>query len=268
MPRLPRTKFFHLIAVAFSLATGAALAQVPMRQAPNPGGQAANQLSINGNACGPAALLSSYRCGNETWQKGGASLAGGNDKEQLGRWIRAHGLRPSETLRGRKRWTAAGINVEDLITAANEMGKPLYLPALTHDGLFVQRGEDGQELLQRTWKRLNASLEKGIPPMLSLRRQVLRKGQWQPVQGHFVTVISVPAKLGKGESGFPVVYLDPWGGKKAEGRIKIPDRPVLTAAGNPPPCLIADFPSANIGAKQVKKGETTAVVPETVIGRW
>jgi hypothetical protein len=65
-----------------------------------------------------------------------------------------------------------------------------------------------------------------------------------------------------------VVYLDPWGGKKAEGWIKIPDRPVLSDGSSPPPCLVADFPSANIGKKQVAKGEVTAVVPETVIGLW
>ncbi len=239
-----------------------------MRQAPNPGGQAANQLSISGNACGPAALLSSYRCGNESWQKAAASLTGSSDREQIGFWIRTHGLKPSETLRGRKRWTSAGINVEDLITAANEMGRPLYLPVLTHDGLYVQRGEDAQKLLQRTWKRLDTSLEKGVPPLLSLRRQVQRKGSWQPVQGHFVTVIAIPAKLEKGASGFPVSYLDPWGGKKAEGWIKIPTQPVLTEPGSPPPCLVAEFPTANIGKKEVKNGEATAVVPEAVVGRW
>ncbi|WP_367872944.1 hypothetical protein [Luteolibacter sp. Populi] len=247
--------------------SGAALAG-DMREAPNPGGQPANQLSISGNACGPAALLSSYRCGNAAWQTAAASLPGSKDREQIGKWIRAHGLRPSETLKGRTRWTSAGINVEDLVTAANEMGKPLYLPVLVHDGLFVQRGESGEELLQRVWRRLNASLEKGVPPVLSLRRQVLRKDRWTPVQGHFVTVTGIPKKLGKGEGGFQVVYLDPWGGKRCEGWLKVPERAVLSGEGQASPCLVAEFPAVNIGKKEVRRGEVTAVVPETVIGRW
>ncbi len=250
------------------LILGSAVRAEDMLEAPNPGGLPANQLSISGNACGPAALLSSYRCGNATWQKAAASLAGGNDREQLGRWIRAHGLRPSETLKGRTRWTSAGINVEDLVTAANEMHKPLYLPVLVHDGLFVQRGERGEDLLRRTWKRLDASLEKGIPPLLSIRRQVLRKGQWQPVQGHFVTVTAIPAKLAKGAHAFPVTYLDSWGGKRCEGWLKVPDQPLLAATAAASPCLLADFPAANVGKKEVRREEKTALVPETVIGRW
>jgi hypothetical protein len=239
-----------------------------MSQAPNGGARPANQLEISGNACGPAALLSSFRCGNPAWQKAAAALPGENDRARLRHWIRHHGLRPSETLKGRTRWTAAGINVEDLVTAANEMSRPLYLPMIGHDGLYLRGRETPGKLLRRSRERLQGSLEKGIPPILSLRRQVLRNGQWISVQGHFVTVIAVPRKLGRGDTGFPITYLDPWGGKRCEGWIRIPEQALLVKQGGISPCLLAEVPAANIGKKAVRRGETTVVIPETVIGRW
>lgn len=239
-----------------------------MQQAPNPGGKAANQLDISGNACGPAALLSSFRCGSSTWQKAAAELPGDSDKAQMRHWIRYFGLRPSETLKGRTRWTNAGMNVEDLVTAVNEMNRPLYLPVVTHDGLFLQGRETPEKLLKRTRARLHSSLKSGVPPLLSMRRHVLRKGQWQSVQGHFITIIAVPAKLGKGEQGFPITYLDPWGGKRCEGWIRIPTESLLAPQGQRSPCLLADVPAANIGRKEVRKGEKSVVIPEAVIGRW
>lgn len=239
-----------------------------MRTAPNAAAAPVNQLSISGNACGPAALLASFRCGNEAWQRAAASLAGETDRDQLRLWIRLHGLRPSTTLKGRQRWSSKGINVEDLVAAANEMNRPLFLPPLAHDDLFLRPGEKPGALLRRTRDRLDKSLVKGIPPILSLRRFVLRKGIWTPVQGHFVTVTGVTRKLARGDSSFAFQYLDPWGGKRCEGTLALPPRSVLAAAGQDSPCLEATVPSALIGKSEVRRGETTAVVPAAVIGRW
>jgi hypothetical protein len=261
-----RLRIDRLLAAVALLAAACGAAE--MSEAPNGGARPANQLDISGNACGPAALLSSFRCGNAVWQKAAAALPGENDRAQLRHWIRHHGLRPSETLKGRTRWTTAGINVEDLVTAVNEMNRPLYLPAIGHDGLFRQGKETPSKLLQRSRERMQRSLEKGIPPILSLRRHVFRKGQWTSVQGHFVTVIAVPRKLGRDETGFPVTYLDPWGGKRCEGWLRIPEQTLLASQGEISPCLVAEVPAANIGKKEVRRGETTVVIPETVIGRW
>lgn len=239
-----------------------------LRQAPGADAAPANQLAISGNACGPAALLSSFRSGNESWQRAATSLPGTTDREQLGQWIRRHGLQPSETLKGRKRWTNAGINVEDLVTATNEMTRPLYLPPVGQENLFLRQKEKPDALLRRTYQRLEKSLSKGIPPVLSLRRFVLRDGKWIALQGHFVTVIAVPRKLGRGENSFAFTYLDPWGGKRAQGEFRLPVTHVLTASGGVSPCLEAVVPAANIAKKEVRRGERTAVVPAAVIGRW
>jgi hypothetical protein len=239
-----------------------------LREAPKTDAAPVNQLAISGNACGPAALLSSFRCGNDAWQRAAASLTGTTDREQLGLWIRRHGLQPSETLKGRKRWTNAGINVEDLVAATNEMTRPLYLPAVARDDLFLRRREQPESLLRRTHQRLEKSLSKGIPPVLSLRRFVLRGGKWIPLQGHFVTVTAVPRKVGRGENSFRFAYLDPWGGKRSQGEFRVPASPVLAAAGQTSPCLETLVPEANIAKKDVKRGEITAVIPAAVIGRW
>ena len=47
-----------------------------MREAPKANATPVNQLAISGNACGPAALLASFRCGNDAWQRAAASLPG------------------------------------------------------------------------------------------------------------------------------------------------------------------------------------------------
>lgn len=262
--RMPRRRRIE----ALLLALAGTCAAAETRTAPNAGAPPVNQLSISGNACGPAALLSAYRLGNGSWQAAETALEGTGDKGRLSYWIRRHGLRPSATLKGRMRWNQGGINAEDLLAAANEAGKPLYLPALKLDDLFRRRGEKPQALVKRTHARFADSLEKGFPPVLSLRRFVLRGGAWVPVQGHFVTVTAVPEKLPRGAEGFAISYVDPWGGKRCEGYLKVPGRPLLAADAAASPCLLAEVPAANIGKKEVRRGETTAVVPAAAIGRW
>jgi hypothetical protein len=263
MPRLRRIEALLIALIGIK-----ACAAGEMREAPNPAAAPVNQLSVSGNACGPAALLASCRFGNESWQAAANSLAGSNDKERLTQWIKRFGLRPSATLKGRMRWSNSGINVEDLVTAANEMNRPLYLPTLASDDLFKRKGEKPEELLKRTRACLDESLSKGFPPVLSLRRFALRKGVWTPVQGHFVTVIGVQRKIAKGATEIRISYLDPFGGKRCEGTLKAADRAVLAENSEESPCLIAEVPASKFGRKDVTAGEATVVVPSAVIGRW
>ena len=261
---MPRPRRIEAILIAL-IGTCAAS---EMREAANPAAAPVNQLTVSGNACGPAALLASCRFGNESWQAAANSLAGSNDKERLTQWIKRFGLRPSATLRGRMRWSSSGINVEDLVTAANEMNRPLYLPTLAIDDLFRRKGEKPEQLLKRTRACMDESLGKGFPPVLSLRRFALRKGVWTPVQGHFVTVIGVQRKISKGATEIRISYVDPLGGKRCEGTLKAADRAVLAENPEDSPCLIAEVPASKFGRKDVKRGEVTVVVPSAVIGRW
>lgn len=251
---------------------GSLLAQ-PMRDAPNLGASPVNQLSIAGNACGPAAVLSAFRYGSVDWQKAANNLGGENDRQRLRKIILEIGMRPSKSLGGRPRWSKSGVNVADLCDMANEMamGSNL-LPKLNYEVLFLTPRETQRDLLIRVHKRLEKSLSKGLPPVVSVRRFVKRKGSWDVIEGHFVTVISIPRKLEKGAVSFPVTYLDPWGGRRCEGSMQISDKEFRSGNGQIDPllapCLEAIFPQALVGKSKVAKGEATILTVSAAIGRW
>jgi hypothetical protein len=236
------------------------------RLAPHADAAPVNQLQISGNACGPAAIIASFRCGDNNWQQALTLLPADDDKQRMGLWIRHYGLQPSVSLHGRKRWTGAGINVDDLVAATNEMTRGLYLPQVIHEDLFLAKKESPEKLLERARDHLDHSLTKGIPPVLSLRRYALRDGSWTFLQGHFVTIVGVARKTEA--MSFAITYLDPWGGKKCEGTIRVPSIPLLSKPGSSASCLEAVLPSSNIAKSEVRKGETTAIVPSALIGRW
>jgi hypothetical protein len=252
------------------------------RAAPNPGATPMNQLVLaGGNACGPASLVTAFRFGNPSWQQVAGRLPGNTEKDRLWSVIRGHGLRPSAHLNGRMRWSRAGVNVADLADMANEMAVGLYLPGVSSEVLFVKPRETQEQLLRRVHGRLETSMEKGLPPVISLRRFVYRRAGggapfWLLLEAHFVTVTTLPKKLERGARSFPVSYIDPWGGKRATGVIAISDqvflasRPEAGRAVDPAvsPCLEALFPAAAVGKKLVKQGETSVLTLAAVVGRW
>lgn len=258
-----------LLLLAFSLSVAAA---PPLREAPNPTATPADQLSIAGNACGPAALLNAFRYGNADWQRASNALPGENDRQRLQYIIRGPGMRPSTHLKGRARWSRRGVNIADLQDIANELTQGQYLPQMTQQVLFRQPGETPEKLLRRVHKLFNTSLEKGLPPVISLRRHVLRTkdgaSHWTVLDAHFVTLTSLPRKLDKNARSFAVTYVDPWGGKVRQGVIGIPDRPLLAATAADSPCLEAVFPDAAVGKKLVRKGESSALAAAAALGRW
>lgn len=251
------------------LATAMTLAAAPdLREAPNPAATPANQLVVSGNACGPTALLNAFRFGDASWQRASSALAGEFDKQHILTIIREYGMRPSAHIAGRSRWSKKGINLADLADVANEMTRGHFLPQVSQEVLFLTSRETPHKLLVRAHSRMETSLKKGLPPLISLRRYVKRNTAWVILDAHFVTVTSVPRKLDKHASSFAIRYLDPWGGKSCEGRIALPDRPILAEGIAASPCLIADFPAASVGKKLVRRGEVSTLVPAAVLGRW
>ena len=241
-----------------------------MKEAVNAGAAPVNQLVIAGNACGPAALLSAFRCGDENWRRAADAVPGENDRQRLRTIILREGMRPSKNLGGRPRWSKSGLNVADLCDMANELTRGQYLPGLGYEIFFLKPKETPEKLLGRVHGRLVKSLDRGFPPVVSIRRFVKKRGVWNVVEGHFVTVVGVEKKLGKGERGFAVSYLDPWGGKRDSGRIIISPT-AFQAGGNDPmfaPCLEAAFPKASVGKAKAGKGEPTFIAISAAIGRW
>ncbi|MEO0017719.1 MAG: hypothetical protein RLZZ522_1002 [Verrucomicrobiota bacterium] len=262
-----------MAALLFSLPLAAAPA---LREAPNPGAAPVNQLAASGNACGPAALLMALRCGDAHWQRAAAAATGETDRARLLTIIRTWGLRPSGALAGTKRWSRHGVNVEDLRDIANEMTRSQLLPQLKSEVLLLQSGETPTQLLARAHARLSTSLRRGLPPIISIRRIVKRPGKdkspaWEVLQGHYVTLVGLPAKLERGATAIPVTYLDPWGGRRGTGSLTISQRAFLTGQPGEPahaPCLEAAFPQAEVGKKLARPGEATLLTLAAVIGQW
>lgn len=243
-----------------------------MREAPNPAASPANQLVVAGNACGPTALLNAFRFGSVHWQRASGAIAGETDKQQIYTLIRESGMRPSKHIKGQVRWSRKGVNLLDLRDIANERCAGHFLPEIKEEVLFLKPRETQEKLLARVYQRLETSLGKGLPPIVSLRRYALRgpagQRQWVILDAHFVTLTSVPRKLAKGSRAFPVTYIDPWGGKLCHGSISIPDRGILAGTAAASPCLEAIFPQAGVGKKGLRSGETQALVIAAALGRW
>lgn len=225
-----------------------------------------NQLVVSGNACGPAALLTAFRFGGESWRAVYASLPGEGERGKIRTLIRDIGMRPSGHLPGRARWSRGGVNLADLQDMANEISAERYQPYLSQEVFFRRENESAPALLRRVHHRLERSLAKGFPPVLSLRRHA--GNDWRTVEAHFVTVIAVPRSLDRGATSFPVTYIDPWGGRRCEGRIGIPQTTFLTNGAGEPACLEAEFPQSSVGKPKVRRGERTALAVSAALGRW
>lgn len=276
MPRFPATFSAALLRplLAAGVLLSVACAPVPaVREAPNADAVPFDQLAVSGNVCGPAALLNAYRCGSPAWQRALTGVPGTTDRERLRNVIRIWGLQPSASLAGRKRWSRQGINAEDLRDLANELAAPKVLPQVRCEPFLTAAGESPRQLLARVHARLAASLAKGLPPVISIRRIALRQNpgkspEWVVLHGHFVTVTAVPGRLGRGAAEFDIRYLDPWGGRRESGRLRISTRAFVTAADGVSPCLEADLPHAGVGSNRVRTGETTLLTLSAGIGRW
>ncbi len=250
-----------------------AMAEPGTREAPNPAAVPADQLAVAGNACGPTALLNAFRFGNTAWQRASNAIAGTSDKERILRIIREIGMRPSKHVPGHPRWSRRGVSLADLRDMGNEMVAGHYLPQLSEEVFFLKPRESPGKLLRRVHQRLEKSLAKGLPPVVSLRRYVLRKSsgaarQWTVIDAHFVTVTAIPRKLDKRARTFSVRYIDPWGGRHCEGTIGVPERPVFADSSGNSSCLEAVLPQTSVGKKRVSKGEETILAVSAAIGRW
>ncbi len=251
-----------------------AMAAPLMREAPNLAATPADQLRVAGNACGPAALLNAFRFGNEDWQRVSNAIAGDNDREQILRIIREIGMRPSKHVPGHPRWSRRGVSLADLRDMGNEMAAGQNLLQFSDEVFFLKPRESPEKLLRRVHQRLEKSLDKGLPPVISLRRYALRKPstggvpQWVVIDAHFITLTAIPRKIDKLARSFPVSYIDPWGGKRCQGVIGVPDRPLFANASGQSFCMEADFPQTSVGKTKSDKEDKTFLAVSAAMGRW
>ena len=262
-----------LSSLAVLLLGAAATAAPAMREAFDWAAVPANQLVVAGNACGPTALLNALRFGSPAWQRASDAIAGANDRDRILRIIRDMGMRPSAHVTGRPRWSRRGVSVADLRDMGNELTAGRFLPQMNDEVFFLKPREAPEKLLRRVHQRLEASLAKGLPPVVSLQRYALRHppgkaAEWMVIDAHFVTLTGIPRKLEKNARSFPVSYLDPWGGKRCQGTIGIPEAAVFADSAGNSSCLEADFPQTSVGKKLIRPGERNLLTVSAAIGRW
>jgi len=259
---IPFPKAFLLPALSLALTACAP----EFHQAENLGAKPFNQLDLAENSCGPAALLNSYRFGKPQWRKLSETPPGLSDRERIRAIARGPAMRESSSLPGRARWSRNGINLTDLRDVANEIAQPHMLPSISEETLFLKPGESQQAMLLRVRSRLARSLDAGFPPILSIRRFVKRDGQWTAIQGHFVTITSVPGAVASTQTSFSVKYIDPWGGHFREGSIAINASAFMTSDPALNPNLQAIFPTVIAGKRSVRTGEETVLAVSAVLG--
>ncbi|QTN33884.1 hypothetical protein HZ994_16715 [Akkermansiaceae bacterium] len=252
------TRLFPLLSLALAACT-----PVPdFHLAQNLSAKPFNQLDLAGNACGPAALLNSQRFGKPAWRKLSEQPPGLSDRERIRAIARGPAMRESASLPGRARWSRSGINISDLRDVANEMARPALLPALTNSTLVISPIEGKDSHLRRVHANIARSLSEGIPPILSIRLYAKRNGAWTSIQGHFVTVTSVPGSIEPGAASFPVRVIDPLGGKFREGNIAISREPGMEFFAE------AKFPGITIGKSSLRPGEKSYLAVASALGRF
>ena len=227
-----------------------------------------DQLAVSGNACGPAALLNAFRFGNDSWHGIYAEVKGGSEREKIRTLIRDVGMRPSQHLPGRARWSRGGANLADLQDMANELAAENYQPYLSSEVFFRSEGESPRALLRRVHQRLDRSLARGLPPLLSLRRYAVAGSTWRPVDAHFVTVVSLPRSLPRDADSFAIGYIDPWGGRRCQGVIRIAEQALLADKTGVSSCLEAAFPQSDVGRRKVRANERGTLAVAAGLGRW
>lgn len=255
--------FFFALLLVLPIPLSANWLSAPVKDSPS-----VNQLKTSGNACGPACLLDAFRSGSKKWRSSIARIEGTSDKDKIINIIKAHGRKASRLDATKARWnTRQGINAPDLADMANEMRAAMWMGTVKQELFFPGNRESSSQLLQRTHRNLTRSLEKGLPPILSVRRMALRAPArnsapvWLTVKRHFVVLTGLPAQLPKNAESFQVTYHDPWGGKKLTGTVRLP-KPEERKIGT----LVVDFTGSNIGRNLVRRGEQTRLSLSSAIG--
>ncbi|MDP0489864.1 MAG: hypothetical protein Q7Q71_02290 [Verrucomicrobiota bacterium JB023] len=229
--------------------------------APHPQFAWVNQENGPGNSCGPASLLNAFGSGSQRWQGVYQRVPGTIDQGRLNSVIKIWALRDSLHLPGRKRWQdRRGISLNDLTDIANEMASLERTPALKSELLFTTSSRPREKTLRHAHKRMAKSLKNGLPPILSVRRFVYRDGQWQGIQGHFVTLIALPARLPRGATSLPLRYLDPVGGRVLDAQL------ILTDTSPSAPCLILRAPGTSAGKHLVRGNEPSHLGLAAILG--
>jgi hypothetical protein len=248
--------------------------------------KAVDQNQHSQNACGPASVLNSLIFGNHHLQTALARLKGSANQDKLAFIIDRYGTVRSEDYQNRPRWNPqSGISPLDLTHLFIDI---LATGSQTDiQGKFLDRDPDESHLdhLHRVHGYLVHSLQKGVPPIISLRSFApdyispdQKKIVWNGLANHYVIITALPRMVHRHQKGFFFDYLDPNGPLQASGYAYIEDRRNFMAAkGNrvhwkwlsDGPFLLVTAPSLNtLGLRTQRWFWRTIIVFNYAIGHW
>ena len=194
--------------------------------APNMGAQVIDQVPIHELACGPVALLNTYRFSSDDWREVIQKMTG-SPQEKFHHFTKTYCSRFSRNAYMKRRWDDKnGIRPDDLAEAINELHKKAHLPKVSLKRLFLKNKQSHQELMVELHTHIERSIRHGFPPLLSVSRfagiRSPRGGhRWTELSSHFITITSIPKVLEQNLQDFSFGYADPWGGKKGTSRFNI-----------------------------------------------
>lgn len=258
------------IAILLVASSISELSAQELLKAPNAEASPINQRRAYGNGCGPASLLNAFQYGNEKWQKVFNAVPGSDSRSRIRYVVAAWGNKPSKHIRGTQRWKPKeGTNLLDLTDMANEMRAPHFLPKVKNQVLSKKSNESPSQFLLRCHSRIAKSMQRGLPPIISIRRYAYRYSKevgqksWWPIRAHFVVISEIPATLPKNATSFKIRYIDPYGGFVREGHIE-----TNTGSFTNCPYLRANMPQTAVGKSFVQSGEETLLTFAAIIGTW
>jgi len=221
-----------------------------------------SQERLDGNACGPVAIVNMLQVGDAACRKALAALDGDSLLAKAQTIISHFGSKPSTDYEDGSRMRAGGVSCVDLTATVSDMVAGQGLQA---KGTYLDRrkNEADRPFLERVHQLLVRSLRKGRAPIVSIRSFAVQKDSsfddgfsWKGMIGHFIVVTEVPAKIAGHEWGFAFEFIDPISGRVEHGFIRLERQRAFAAAKgnqveyewlNGKPFLLVTAPSLELG---------------------
>ena len=221
--QLSRRKFLSWLGLggAGALSGHAAAATVAATGAAS-SAEVIEQTEASGS-CGPCALANALLNGDAGGRRALHTL-GSNSGQRVDTLISRYGSKPSETYgpsRGRFVY-GAGLTCEDMPFLANDVLGAAGLARVRGEWLDQAPGEDERAHLQRVHGLFQASLARGLPPLVEVRAfsagPAAAKPTWLNVYAHWLALIGLePAELPAKSSGFTCRFADSYTGRVIPG---------------------------------------------------
>lgn len=183
-----------------------------------------HQNFVHREGCGPCALVNHLQFGTEQERAVFEKLRGKTAAAKAKEIIKRYGRRQSPTYRdGRAVFREDGVTWEDMTRLANWVRGDQDLPKLSGNYLDRKKNEDLGDHLARVHGSLKKSLDAGVKPIISFRAFAPKFYEenglwiWDPLKGHFVTILEIQAAIAEGEKGFRFRFADSGTGKIETG---------------------------------------------------